>query len=70
MIGSFNGRWAVRVENAKGSAVVIKVGGNWYKVTASSDSFVFSRKSRVGATPLVKVWVAGELQNEQTVTVK
>jgi hypothetical protein len=31
---------------------------------------VFSRKSRVGATPLVKVWVAGELQNEQTVTVK
>lgn len=70
VIGSFNGRWAVRVENAKGSAVVIKVGGNWYKVTASSDSFVFSRKSRVGATPLVKVWVAGELQNEQTVTVK
>jgi hypothetical protein len=70
VIGSFNGRWAVRVENAKGSTVVIKVGGNWFKVTATSDSFVFSRKSRVGATPLVKVWVAGELQNEQTVTVK
>jgi hypothetical protein len=70
VIGSFNGRWAVRVENAKGSVVTIKVGGNWYKVTATSDSFVFSRKSRVGATPLVKVWVAGELQNEQTITVK
>jgi hypothetical protein len=70
VIGSFNGRWAVRVENAKGSAVVIKVGGNWYKVTATSDSFVFSRKSRVGATPLVKVWVDGALENEQTVTVK
>jgi hypothetical protein len=70
VIGSFNGRWAVRVENAKGSAVTIKVGGNWYKVNATSDSFVFSRKSKVGATPLVKVWVDGALQNEQTVTVK
>jgi hypothetical protein len=70
VIGSFNGRWAVRVENAKGSAVSIKVGGKWYKVTATSDSFVFSRKSRVGATVLVKVWVAGDLQNEQTIKVK
>jgi hypothetical protein len=70
VVGSFNGRWAVRVENAKGSTVTIKVGGKWYKVTASSDNFVFSRKSKVGATPLVKVWVAGELQNEQTITVK
>ena len=70
VIGTFQGRWAVRVENAKGSSVVIKVGGNWYKVTATSDNFVFSRKSKVGATPLVKVWVAGELQNEQTVTIK
>jgi hypothetical protein len=70
VIGTFQGRWAVRVENAKGSTVVIKVGGNWYKVVATSDSFVFSRKSKVGATPLVKVWVAGELQNEQTVTIK
>ena len=70
VIGSFNGRWAVRVENAKGSTVVVKVGGRWFKVVATSDSFVFARKSRVGATPLVKVWVAGELQNEQTVTVK
>jgi hypothetical protein len=70
VIGSFNGRWAVRVENAKGSTVTIKVGGKWYKVVATSDSFVFSRKSKVGAKPLVKVWVAGELQNEQTITVK
>jgi hypothetical protein len=70
VIGSFNGRWAVRTENAKGSAVSIKVGGKWYKATATSDSFVFSRKSKVGATVLVKVWVAGDLQNEQTITVK
>jgi hypothetical protein len=70
VIGSFNGRWAVRVENAKGSTVVIKVGGKWYKATATSDNFVFSRKSKVGASVLVKVWVAGDLQNEQTITVK
>jgi hypothetical protein len=70
VIGSFNGRWAVRVENAKGSTVVIKVGGRWFKATASGDNFVFSRKSRVGASVLVKVWVAGDLQNEQTITVK
>jgi hypothetical protein len=70
VVGSFNGRWAVRTENAKGSAVSIKVGGKWYKATATSDSFVFSRKSKVGANVLVKVWVAGDLQNEQTITVK
>jgi hypothetical protein len=70
VIGSFNGRWAVRTENAKGSAVSIKVGGKWYKATATSDNYLFSRKSKVGATVLVKVWVAGDLQNEQTITVK
>jgi hypothetical protein len=70
VIGSFNGRWAVRVENAKGSTVVYKVGGRWFKATASSDNFVFSRKSRKGASVLVKVWVNGDLQNEQTITVK
>jgi len=70
VVGSFNGRWAVRVENAKGSAVSVKVGGKWFKATATSDNFVISRKSKVGATVLVKVWVAGDLQNEQTITVK
>jgi hypothetical protein len=70
VVGSFNGRWAVRTENAKGSAVSYKVGGKWFKATATSDSFVFSRKSKVGATVLVKVYVAGDLQNEQTITVK
>jgi hypothetical protein len=70
VVGSFNGRWAVRTENAKGSAVSIKVGGKWFKATATSDNFVFSRKSKVGATVLVKVYVAGDLQNEQTITVK
>ena len=70
VIGSFNGRWAVRVENAKGSTIVYRVGGRWFKAVATSDSFVFSRKSRAGATLLVKVWVAGDLQNEQTIKVK
>ncbi len=70
VVGSFNGRWAVRVENAKGSAVTVKVGGKWFKATATGDNFVISRKSKVGATVLVKVWVAGDLQNEQTITVK
>jgi len=70
VVGSFNGRWAVRTENAKGSAVSIKVGGKWFKATATSDNFVISRKSKVGATVLVKVWIAGDLQNEQTITVK
>ena len=70
VIGSFLGRWAVRVENAKGSTVAVKVGGNWYKYTALNDNYLFSRKSRVGATVAVSVWVDGELQNSQTITVR
>ena len=70
VIGSFLGRWAVRVENAKGSVVAVKVGGNWYKYTALNDNYLFSRKSRVGATVAVSVWVDGELQNSQTITVR
>jgi hypothetical protein len=70
VIGTFNGRWAVRVENAKGSVVTVKVGGKWFKGTALNNSYTFSGRSKVGATPLVKVWVDGELQNEQTITIK
>jgi hypothetical protein len=70
VIGSFLGRWAVRVENAKGAVVSVKVGGNWFKYTSLNDNYLFSRKSRVGATIAVSVWVNGELQNSQTITVR
>ncbi|QKJ24755.1 hypothetical protein HRU87_00645 [Aquiluna borgnonia] len=70
VIGSFQGRWAVRVENAKGSTVTVKVGGKWYKYVSLNDNYTFSRKSKVGATVPVKVWVDGQLQNDQTLTIK
>jgi hypothetical protein len=70
VVGTFNGRWAVRVENAKGSAVTVKVGNKWFKFTALSNSYTYSGKSKVGVTSLVKVWVDGDLQNEQTLTIK
>jgi hypothetical protein len=70
IIGSFQGRWAVRVENAKGSTVTVKVGGKWYKYVSLNDNYTFSRKSKVGATVPVKVWVDGQLQNDQTLTIK
>jgi hypothetical protein len=70
VIGTFNGRWAVRVENAKGSAVSVKVGNKWFKFTALSNSYTYSGKSKAGVTSLVKVWVDGDLQNEQTLTIK
>jgi hypothetical protein len=70
VIGSFQGRWAVRVENAKGSTVTVKVGGKWYKYTSLNANYTFARKSKVGASVLIRVWVDGELQNEQTTIIK
>jgi hypothetical protein len=70
VIGSFNGRWAVRVENAKGSVVSVKVGGRWVKFTALNDNYLFSRKSTVGATLPVAVYVNGQLENVATITIK
>jgi trimeric autotransporter adhesin len=70
VIGSFNGRWAVRVENAKGAAVSVKVGGRWVKFTALNDNYLFSRKSTVGATVPVAVYVNGQLENVATITIK
>jgi hypothetical protein len=70
VIGSFNGRWAVRVENAKGSVVSVKAGSRWVKFTALNNNYLFSRKSVVGRTIAVSVWVDGELQNSQTITIK
>jgi adhesin/invasin len=70
VIGSFNGRWAVRVENAKGSVVSVKAGNRWVKFTSLNNNYLFSRKSVVGSTIAVSVWVDGELQNSQTITIK
>jgi trimeric autotransporter adhesin len=70
VIGSFKGRWAVRVENATGSTIAVKAGGKWYKYVALNDNYLFSRKSRVGATIGVTVYVNGSLENTETITVK
>ena len=70
VIGSFNGRWAVRVENARGSVVSVKAGNRWVKFSALNNNYLFSRKSVVGRTIAVSVWVDGELQNSQTITIK
>jgi hypothetical protein len=70
VIGSFNGRWAVRVENAKGAVVSVKVGNRWVKYTSLNDNYLFSRKSTVGATLPVAVYVNGQLENVATLTIK
>jgi len=70
VIGSFNGRWAVRVENAKGSVVSVKAGNRWVKFSALNNNYLYSRKSVKGRTIAVSVWVDGELQNSQTITIK
>jgi hypothetical protein len=70
VIGSFNGRWAVRVENARGSVVSVKAGNRWVRFSALNNNYLFSRKSVVGRTIAVSVWVDGELQNSQTITIK
>lgn len=69
-IGSFSGRVAVRVENAKGSDVSVKVGKKWYKFVAKNANYLWSIKSRKGSSVAVSVYVDGDLQNVQTITVK
>jgi hypothetical protein len=70
VIGTFNGRWAVRVENAKGATVAVKVGGRWVKYTSLNDNYLFSRKSVVGRSVAVAVYVNGTLENVATITIK
>ncbi len=70
VIGTFNGRWAVRVENAKGAVVAVKVGGNWFKYTSLNENYLFSRKSAVGRSVAVAVYVNGTLENVATITIK
>lgn len=69
-IGSFNGRWSVRVENATGAPVSVKVGGKWHRFNAVSDNQTFSRKSLAGTTLPVAVYVNGVLENVATITVR
>jgi hypothetical protein len=70
IIGSFNGRWSVRVENAKGAVVSVKVGGRWFRYTALSDNYSFNRKSVAGATLPIRVYINGALENVATITVR
>jgi len=70
VVGTFQGRWAVRVENAMGSVVTVKAGGNWYTYIATSDNYLFSRQSKVGAEVPVTVWVDRVKVKTQTITVK
>jgi hypothetical protein len=70
VIGSFAGRVAVRVENAKGSTISVKIGRSWYKYTATNANYLKSWKSRKGSTQVVTVYVDGDLQNTATITVK
>jgi hypothetical protein len=70
VIGSFNGRWAVRVENAKGSVVSVKAGKKWAKFTALNNNYLFTMKAVKGSTIAISVWVDGDLQNSQTITIK
>jgi hypothetical protein len=70
VIGTYNGRWAVRVENAKGATVAVKVGGRWVKYTSLNDNYLFSRKSVVGRSVAVAVYVNGTLENVATITIK
>jgi hypothetical protein len=70
VIGSFNGRWAVRVENAKGSVVSVKYGKKWAKFNALNDNYLYSMKGVKGSTIAISVWVDGGLQNSQTITIK
>jgi hypothetical protein len=70
VIGSFSGRWAVRVENAKGSVVSVKYGKKWAKFNALNNNYLYSMKAVKGSTIAISVWVDGELQNSQTITIK
>ncbi len=69
-IGSFNGRWAVRVENAQGARISVKAGTKWYVYTATNNNFLYSVKSRVGASVPVSVYVDRVLNKTETITVK
>lgn len=69
-LSSSNGQWFVLVENGIGLEVTVKVGSRWLKSIASSNSFNLSGRAQAGTTLPIKVWVDGELLNEQRLTIK
>ena len=69
-IGSFNGRVAVRVENGQGSTVSVKIGRQWYKFNSLNDNYLWSVRSVKGRSVAVSVYINGDLQNVQTITVR
>lgn len=70
VIGSFKGKWAVRIENAQGKSVAVKAGTRWYRFTSRSASFLYSQKARVGSVIPVTVYVDGILTNVATLKIK
>lgn len=69
-LSSSNGQWIVLVENGIGLNVTVKAGSRWLKSIASSNSFNLSGRAQAGTTLPIKVWVDGELLNEQRLTIK
>lgn len=69
VIGTFQGRWAIRFANLEGVTVSIRAGGNWYKFDLEQSRAFFSRKSIVGIELPVTVWINGQLTTEQSVSI-
>lgn len=69
-LSSSNGQWFVLVENGIGLEVTVKVGSRWLKSIASSNSFNLFGRAQAGTTLPIKVWVDGELLNEQRLIIK
>lgn len=69
-ISTFNGRIAVRVQNAMGAVVSLKVGSRWLKFSALSSDYLYLVKSQRGRTVPVVVYINGVLENASAITVK
>jgi hypothetical protein len=69
VVGTFQGRWAIRFANLEGVTVSIRAGGNWYKFDLEQPRAFFSRKSIAGIQLPVTVWINGRLALEQSVVV-
>lgn len=64
------GNWAVRVQNASGLPVSVRVGASWFRFTPNSNDFVFTRSARSGSSVPIAVYVNGQLENVGTVTIR
>lgn len=70
VIGSYGNRIAIRVLNAKGSSISVKVGSRWFKYTALNDNYLYRVASTKGRNVPVTVYVDGILETVATITVK